>query len=160
LQETQERTESVQSFISELFGISRDDARGRSNKWIISRHRSPRLLIPKNPTRRDQYLFERFEYLPEPERHIPLIISRLSTFSPRFRSRLLPKLLYDMVWHAWTKDPCLSMPPFPLEDFYSDDFLGLGSRDLSFLLPFNPNLQRTPPVTVARGGGDEHTNPS
>lgn len=137
LENTQAQTESVKSFIAELFGISRDDARGRSNKWYISRYRSPILITPLTPARRSDYLFSCYEYQPYSKPELTWIISNISTFGPRFQSRLIPKLLYDMVCHSWVTDPCLSLPPIPLEDFFSDDFLNVGP-DISSQLPPNP----------------------
>lgn len=140
LQDSQKQTESVQSFLFELFGISRDDARGRSNRWYISRYRSPILLTPHISTRRSDHLFLLYDYLPYTKPELTWIISNISTFGPRFQSRLIPKLLYDLVCHSWASDPCLSLPPMPLEDFYSDDFLYAGP-DMSHPLPSNPKYQ-------------------
>lgn len=140
LQSSQEQAESVQAFISELFGTFRDAALRRSTGWSISRYRSPKLLTPHTPTRRRDLLFSRYEYMPFSEREYGWIISNLSEFGPRFQSRLIPKLLYDMVCHSWALDPCLSMPPEPLVDFYSDDFL-YATPAMSADLPFNPDYE-------------------
>lgn len=141
LENSETQSESVKSFIAELFGVSRDDARGRSNKWILSRYRSPQLITPHTPTRRSDYLFFSYEYQPYSKPELTWIISNISTFGPRFQARLIPKLLYDMVCHSWVADPCLSMPPIPLEDFFSDDFLYIGSN-ISHSLPSNPEYEK------------------
>ena len=141
LKDSQKQAESVKSFMSELFGISRDDARGRSIGWNISRYRSPRLLTPHTPTRRRDFLFYTYEYQPYSQRELTWLISSLSEYGPKFQARLIPKMLYDMVCHSWATDPCLSMPPIPLEDFFSDDFLYVGS-DMSHELTTNPEYEK------------------
>gem|GEM_PF-6694793 len=142
LEADQKKAESVKQFISELFGFSRDDdARGRSKKNKLPRLRSSETGRAMFEEQRSGFLFYQYNYSPFFEREINEIVSGLSRFGPKFQARLLPKLLYDMVWHAWTKDPCSTLPPMPLKDFYSADFFGLADRDISHLLPPNPECE-------------------
>ena len=87
--------------------------------------------------RRNQWLFVEYEYMPYSEKLLNWIIPKLSSFGPKFQARLIPKLLYDLVWHSWTKDPLLSVPPIPLQDFFSEDFDYVGP-EMSAPLPPNP----------------------
>jgi len=141
----------VQSFLAELFAVSRDDAHGRSNKTSIPQqppqqppqqrptNYSPRLPYLQTESRRNQWLFVEYEYMPYSEKLLSWTIPKLSSFGPNFQARLIPKLLYDLVWHSWTKDRLLSVPPLPLQDFFSDDFDYVQPR-MSVPLPPNPAL--------------------
>jgi hypothetical protein len=139
LSKSKKQTESVQSFIFELFGVFRDVAQARS-RWSLSRYRSPRLLTPHTATKRSDKLFLLYDYVPYTKSELTWFISNISAFGPRFQARLIPKLLYDMVCHSWIADPCMSLPPFPLADFYTDDFMYAGP-DISHSLPPNPTYQ-------------------
>jgi len=142
LQASETTAESMKAFLEMFFRNSRDDgARPRSNEISLPSHRSrPSLYtrIPYTENRRAHFLFDRFEYLPDPPHIISIIRSKLSSYSPEFQARLIPKLLYDDYSNLWAKNPALPMPPSPLEDFYSTDFDGLASPDLSSILPSNP----------------------
>jgi len=148
-QKSQEWAESTEAFLRGVFSIFRDDvdAGGCSTKKYKARRRS---RLPVSERLRLHHFFKRYEYDPCPMHIISRVLVDWSLYSPEFQARLLPKLLYDGVCNLWVRNPSMTMPPPPLTDFYSDDFLGLGSRDLSFLLPVNPNLQRTPTATVWR----------
>ncbi len=139
LQASETRAESMKAFWKMFSPNSRDDGtRPRSNETSIPLHRSRVPINPRPPyteRRRAHFLFTRFEYLPEPPHIISIISSKLSSYSPELQARLIPKLLYDDYSNLWAKNPAMPMPPPPLEDFYSDDFLCLASRDLSAFLP-------------------------
>jgi len=123
--------ESVKSFLKSTFSIFRDDdAPDRSKKENNTSHRSRVPLVEKW---RHWYLFDRFEYSPTPLHIISRVLSKWTSYSSGFQTRLVPKLLYDGMCHLWARNTALSMPPAPLDDFYSDDFLCLGSRDLSLM---------------------------
>lgn len=130
---SQEWAESTEAFLRGIFSIFRDDPPGRrSNEENKARRRS---RLPVTERLRLYHYFKRYEYDPSPMHIISLVLAQWSDYDAQFQARLIPKLLYDGVCNLWARNTALSMPPPPLEDFYSDDFLGLGSRDLSYLLP-------------------------
>lgn len=146
LQSSKTRAESVKEFLKMFFSNSRDDdTRPRSNEISSPRIRSRSSLytrIPYTENRRAHFLFDRFEYLPDPPHIIAIIRSKLSSYSPWFQARLVPKLLYDDYSNLWAKNPTLPIPPPPLDDFFSSDFDCLGSPDLSAILSYNPIFQQ------------------
>ena len=127
-------TESTKTFLKSTFSIFRDAApdRSKKEKKVVpdTKHRSRIPLVEKW---RRKYLFEMFEYLPTEMHIISRVLSKWTSYSSGFQARLIPKLLYDGMCHLWARNTTLSMPPAPLDDFYSDDFLCLGSRDLSLM---------------------------